>query len=264
MARGAVQDETWTIDEVARLSGTTSRALRHYDAIGLLPPRGAAAGGRRLYGRPELLRLQQILVLRELGVDLATIADTLRVEDAAGPEAARQARLDLLRGHRERLLAESDRFARLAATVASTLESLEGGTAMEAHDLYAGFDNSQYDAEARERWGDDAVDSSHDSWTRLGEAGQARHLAEQDAVSRGLAECLVAGVPVDDARVQALVARHYAGICVSWTPGRESYAGLGDMYVEDERFTAVYDAYAPGLAVYLRDAMRVYAQAVLH
>ncbi|MCC2318113.1 MerR family transcriptional regulator [Cellulomonas chengniuliangii] len=257
------RDETWTIDEVARLSGTTSRALRHYDAIGVLPPRGTAAGGRRLYGRAELVRLQQILVLRELGVDLATIGDLLRAEDADSPEAARRARLDLLREHRERLLAESDRFARLAATVTSTLESLEGGSPMEARDLYAGFDNSQYDAEARERWGDAAVDLSNDSWTRLGEDGQARHLAEQDAVSRGLAEFLAAGVPVDDDRVQALVARHYAGICVSWTPGRESYAGLGDMYVEDARFTAVYDAYAPGLAVYLRDAMRVYAQAVL-
>ncbi|WP_066587380.1 MerR family transcriptional regulator [Cellulomonas timonensis] len=263
METGSVQDETWTIDEVTRLSGTTSRTLRHYDAIGLLTPCGAAAGGRRVYGRPELLRLQQILVLRELGVDLATIADALRVEDAAEPDAARRARLDLLREHRERLLAESDRFARLAATVASTLESLEGGSAMEAKDMYAGFDNSQYDTEARERWGDEAVDRSQATWASLGEEGRARHTAEHDAVSRELARCLVAGMPVDDPEVQALIARHHAWVSVSWTPGREAYTGLGDMYVADERFAAVYDAHAPGLAAYLRDAIRVYADSVL-
>lgn len=59
---------TWPIGELAHLSGVTSRTLRHYDAIGLLTPRGVGAGRRRVCGRGELLRLQQILVLRGLGV----------------------------------------------------------------------------------------------------------------------------------------------------------------------------------------------------
>jgi len=60
--------------------------------------------------------------------------------------------------------------------------------------------------------------------------------------------------------VQALVARHHAHVEVFWTPSPEAYAGLGQMYVDDERFTATYDAFAPGLAPYLRDAMAIYAR----
>lgn len=249
-----MRSETWTIGDLARLSGVTSRTLRHYDAIGLLAPVDVAAGGRRLYGRDELLRLQQILVLRELDVDLPTVARVLAADGERG------ARAGLLREHHARLVAERDRFDRLAATVASTLESLEGGHDMAAKDLYAGFDNSQYDAEARERWGDAAVDRSHDAWAGLGPDGQAAHHRESQAIGEGLAACLAEGLAPDDERTQALVARHHAQIATFWTPNRESYRGLGQMYVDDERFTATYDAFAPGLAVYLRDAIAVWAE----
>ena len=131
---------------------------------------------------------------------------------------------------------------------------------MSAKDLYRGFDNSQYEAEARERWGDGAVDRSNTRWSALGEDGQARYWAENQANTLALAEAMRAGVPVEDARTQTLIAEHYRQICVFWTPDAAAYAALGRMYVEDARFTATYDAVAPGLAVYLRDAMAVYAR----
>ncbi|GAA2728915.1 MerR family transcriptional regulator [Cellulomonas aerilata] len=254
--RGGGRRDAWTIGEVARLAGVTTRTLRHYDAVGLLRPTGVAAGGRRLYGRTELLHLQQVLVLRELGVDLATVAEIL----ADGDDVVRRRRL---REHHARLLAERDRFDRLARTVESTLRSLEGGIEMAAKDLYAGFDNSQYDAEARERWGDEAVDRSNASWESLGKEGRAAFGEESTAIGRGLAERMAEGADVADPRVQALVARHHRQIATFWTPDREAYIGLGQMYVDDERFTATYDAFAPGLAPYLRDAMRVFAESHL-
>jgi DNA-binding transcriptional MerR regulator len=253
--------EAWTIGEVARLAGVTTRTLRHYDAVGLLRPVGAAAGGRRLYGRAELLRLQQVLVLRELGVDLATVAEIL-AEDGTGPEAD-AVRRERLREHHARLVAERDRFDRLARTVESTLRSMEGGREMAAKDLYAGFDNSQYEAEARERYGDEEVDRSNAAWERLGPDGRAAFAEESAAVGHGLAALMTAGVEVTDPRVQALVRRHHAQIAVFWTPSKEAYVGLGQMYVDDERFTATYDAFAPGLAPYLRDAMAVFAERTL-
>ncbi|WP_250442838.1 MerR family transcriptional regulator [Actinotalea sp. C106] len=252
---------TWAIDEVSRLSGVTSRTLRHYDAIGLLAPAGVAAGGRRLYGHAELLRLQQILVLRELDVPLSRIAEALdaSVTTRDGQRDASAHRAAVLREHHARLVAERDRFDRLARTVASTLESLEGSHGMTAKDLYAGFDNSQYDAEARERWGDAEVDRSHRAWERLGPDGQAAHHRETQEIGEGLAACLRAGRPAGDDGVQRLVARHHAQISTFWTPTPQAYRGLGQMYVDDPRFTATYDAFAPGLAVYLRDAIEAYA-----
>ena len=79
------------------MTGVTSRTLRHYDAEGLVVPVGAGAGGVRLYGREELLRLQQVLLLRELGMSLRAVR---AVVDGTTDRAA------ALRGHRARLLVE--------------------------------------------------------------------------------------------------------------------------------------------------------------
>jgi len=131
---------------------------------------------------------------------------------------------------------------------------------MSAKDLYRGFDNSLYETEARERWGDASVDRSNARWSALGEGGQARYRAENQATTLALAEAMRERVPVDDARTQALIAEHYRQVCVFWTPDAAAYEALGRMYVEDSRFTATYDAVAPGLAIYLRDAMAVFAR----
>ena len=67
--------QDWSIQEIARLVGTTSRTLRHYDEIGLLPPARIAANGYRHYDEAALVRLQRILLLRELGLGLPAIAE---------------------------------------------------------------------------------------------------------------------------------------------------------------------------------------------
>jgi len=262
---GTTGTERWTTAEVVRLSGVTSRALRHYDAIGLLRPAGTTPGGQREYGRAELLRLQQVLVLRELGVGLAAIGDVL---DAAAPGRAAQGtdparvRADRLREHHAALLAERDRLDRLARTVAATIESLEGGTDMPAEEMYEGFDHRRYEAEARERWGDAAVDRSTRAWEDLTVDEREAHRREGEAVSAGLAALLAAGTPVTDPAVRDLVARHHAWVALFWTPDAEAYRNLAAMYVDDPRFAATYDAVAPGLAVYLRDAVDAHADAV--
>src|SRR6478736_5820491 len=147
------------IAQTAKKTGVTSRTLRHYDAIGLLTPSSTAHDGRRYYGEAELLRLQHILVLRELGVDLAT---TARVLDAAPGDA-----VGLLKDHLTALMKERDRFARLAATVTRTIDHLEKGSAMTTDEMFEGFAHNRYEPEARERWGDDAVNTSNANWERL-------------------------------------------------------------------------------------------------
>lgn len=254
--------ERWTTAEVVRLSGVTSRTLRHYDAIGLLRPAGTAPGGQREYGRPELLRLQQVLVLRELGVGLAVIGEILDAGGRVPGADPERVQADRLRQHHAALLAERDRLDRLARTVAATIESLEGGTDMPADEMYDGFDHRRYEAEARERWGDAAVDRSTRAWEDLSVDEREAHRREGEAVSTGLAALLAAGTPVTDPAVRDLVARHHAWVALFWTPDAEAYRNLAAMYVDDPRFAATYEAVAPGLAVYLRDAVAAHADAV--
>lgn len=229
------------------MSGVTSRTLRHYDAVGLLPPAWVGPDGRRHYGRPELLRLQRILLLRELGLGLPAIRRALA---RGGSEVAE------LREHRDRLEDERGRLARLVRTVTETIESIEKGEDMTADRMFAGFEHP-YEAEARERWGDEAVD---ESWRKL------RALSGDDAelartgyarVQERLAPLLAAGVGVADPRVQEVVALHHRVTSLFWTPDAAAYRGLGRLYVEDERYARTLGGPEP--AAYLRDAMDVYA-----
>ena len=91
----------WSVQQVARAAGTTSRTLRHYDDIGLLPPARVGANGYRYYDDDDLVRLQRILLLRDLGLALTTIAEVLDGERDA--VAALRTHLDLLVQERERL-----------------------------------------------------------------------------------------------------------------------------------------------------------------
>lgn len=245
-------DESWSIAEVARMSNVTSRTLRHYDAIGLLPPAWVAAGGRRHYGRAELLRLQRILLLRELGLGLPAIAELVREQDARDPA-------EVLLEHRDRLLAERARLLTLARTVETTIESIrtEGG-GMAAEKLFEGFEHDPYEAQARERYGDEAVDASY---ARIRDfTPEQAQLARTGypEVHAGIAELLAEGAPVDDPRVQELVAKHHRITSLFWTPDVAAYRGLGQLYVDDERFAATMGG--PAIAAYLRDAMAVYAE----
>jgi DNA-binding transcriptional MerR regulator/ADP-ribose pyrophosphatase YjhB (NUDIX family) len=109
------------------MSGVTARTLRYYDEIGLLNPARIGANGYRYYEREQLLHLQQILLLRALGLDLSTIGEVIATE--------RDPAETLQRHHRE-LLSEREHLDGLAATVAATIHHLEEGTDMPAENLF--------------------------------------------------------------------------------------------------------------------------------
>jgi DNA-binding transcriptional MerR regulator len=250
----------WSIVEVARMSGVTARTLRHYDDIGLLKPAAVGNNGYRQYGQHELLRLQRILVLRALGLGLADIAAVLDRE---------RDEVSALREHHERLVAERDRLARMAETVARTIDQLtglsprdEGGSTMSIErpeNLFEGFDASQYEEEARERWPEEYAQSKRFTDTLSPDDTSRMQQEFTDQMVR-MAELRAAGAAVDDERVQREVDGLHASVSRMWTPNAEAFAGLGRMYAEDPRFTATYDRVSPGLAEYYRDAMAVYAK----
>lgn len=82
------------IGEVARRAGLSVRALRHYDAIGLLAPTGRSEGRQRLYGAADVIRLHRIQALKQLGYSLAAIRDAL--EGKQSPQALLQRQIEVL------------------------------------------------------------------------------------------------------------------------------------------------------------------------
>ncbi|MET1072117.1 MAG: TipAS antibiotic-recognition domain-containing protein [Umezawaea sp.] len=250
----------WSIAEVARMSKVTSRTLRHYDAIGLLAPAWVGGNGYRYYEREQVLRLQQILLLRELGLGLDTVGEVLD---------GRHRTLDVLRNHERWLRAEQERLALLATTVSRTIEELEGGDNMKMEELFDGFDadrQARYEAELVERFGAGAEEHIAESrskmrnWTK---PDADRFMGEWKEIGAAYAALFDAKVAVDAPEALELTDRHYRWICLSWTPDRESYTGLGQLYVDSPEFKAQFDAHAEGFAEYVRDAIAAYARARL-
>lgn len=251
-------DGTYTVHELAALSGCTVRALHHYDEIGLVRPQRGANNYRR-YGPAEVDRLQQVLLYREAGLPLADIKRLL--DDPAFDVRT------ALAGHLRDLRARRERIDGLIASVEKTLAAREGKATMEDNEKFEAFkrglvdENEQkYGAEVRERWGDAAADASNAKVMGMSE-GQYRRTQELEAQMR---EALLAGMDAGDPAgedAQRAADLHRQWLCEFWADGaysKEAHAGLAEGYVADERFKAYYDAIAPGAAEFLRDAIKVY------
>ena len=246
-----------SIREVARASGTTSRTLRHYEAMGVLPPTSVGAGGVRFYDDDALVRLQEALVLRSLGLPLA---DVRAVLDGERDRAA------ALRRHLDALRSEQHRLARMTASVTRTIHALEKGGPLVAEEMFDGFDHTQYREEVEDRWGKDAYASS-DRWWR-GMSDDERAAWHQRAAQLGAdwLAAAAAGVAPDSDRAQGLATRHADWLAgIPGTPGhgtgrpaKEYLTGLGEMYVADPRFAANYGG--EDGARFVRDALAVYAE----
>lgn len=245
----------WSIAEVARMSKVTSRALRHYDAVGLLTPAYVAANGYRYYEQEQLLRLQRLLLLRELGLGLGAIAEVL---DGQRDEVV------ALRQHEQWLREERDRLGRLADTVARTLRQVQGGEQMSASELFEGFADrrAQLESDLVQEHGEGVREHFRGAEEVTRDWSQQDHVDAQrraDEIDDQVLAVMRSGAGPDSPAALDVMAEHHRAVARFWTPDRTSYAGLGRLYVDDPAFRARYDAKDPGLAEYLRDATAAYA-----
>ncbi|SDZ22338.1 DNA-binding transcriptional regulator, MerR family [Micromonospora pattaloongensis] len=241
----------WSIQELARAAGTTSRTLRHYGQLGLLPPTRIGRNGYRYYDRESLLRLQRILLLRELGLGLPAIAEVL---DGQRDTAV------ALRTHVRLLEQERQRLARQIESVTTTLRRMEGGEQLMAEEMFDGFDHTRYAGEVTQRWGRDAWEKGDRWWRSLSDAEKKAFQQQQLDIAADYGRACLAGRSPESDEVQAITRRHVAWLSSTTTPTKGYLVGLGEMYVADPRFTANYDRHGAGTAVLVRDAMKVYAE----
>ncbi|WP_125100076.1 MerR family transcriptional regulator [Leucobacter chromiireducens] len=268
-----------SIQEVARAAGTTSRTLRHYDRIGIVPPSRIGANGYRFYDDRALVRLQRVLLLRELGLGLDAIAEVLAAQDAqaahrtARGETPAAAEARILGEHLELLRAERDRIDAQIGAVERTVAALGRAALPDSHtegdlmseDMFAGFDHAQYRDEVAARWGEDAAAASERWWAGLDEVAQGDWTQQLAALNAAWIAAVEAGEEPAGAAGQELAARHVAWLrsvpgTPAATPGGDlaGYVrGLGAMYVADERFAANYGGLTG--AAFVRDALEAYA-----
>ncbi|GAB2562975.1 TipAS antibiotic-recognition domain-containing protein [Leucobacter ruminantium] len=270
----------YSIQQIARAAGTTSRTLRHYDDIGLVRPSRVGGNGYRYYDDRALVRLQRVLLLRGLGLGLDAIGEVLRAQDAqaAGGEHPAAAEARVLATHLELLQRERSRIEAQIGSVERTIAALDRTSRAHAapgeqnpqedlmsENMFDGFDHTQYREEVEQRWGADAYAKSDGWWRGLGEQGQADWRERAERLGRDWTEAAQDGADPASEAAQDLARRHVEWLRgIPGTPAHEAggdlagyVLGLAEMYVADERFAANYGGVEG--ATFVRDALRIYA-----
>jgi len=237
----------WSIQDLARSAGTTSRTLRHYGAVGLLEPSRVGRNGYRYYDEQALVRLQRILLLRELGLGLPAIAEVLD---------GQRDRVAALETHLELLEQERRRIGRQIDSVRTTLRKLKGGERLMAEEVFDGFDHTRYEEEVTHRWGADAYRRGDQWWSSLSADEKKAHQQEQRDIAAAFGAARESGSSADSEEVQAITRRLHEWLRPAVSSVSAGYfAGLGQLYVDDPR----YGLEGP-VAEFVRDAMKIYAE----
>lgn len=249
--RKEVHKLLFRVKEVADLSGVSVRTLHYYDEIGLLVPDTISESGYRLYSEEDLEKLQQILFYRELGFPLMKIKEIIS-SSTFDRKTALEKQRDMLYNKRKQL-------DRLIETIEMTIKEMKGEVQMTHKQKFQGFDFSHnpYEDEARKRWGDKAVDKSNAKLNPMSKDEQQALGEQMNDIYRKLAT-LRHGAP-DSPEAQEAIGEWYHCLGKFGTYPPEAFKNLGQMYVDDERFTKNIDQFGEGLALFMRDAMAIYA-----
>lgn len=248
---------SYSIGVLADLSGVSVRTLHHDDHIGLLPATGRSAAGYREYDDADLDRVHQVLAYRELGFSLDDIA---RILAGDGPDESVHLR-------RQHGLVRA-RIARLEAMLVhleQVMEARSMGISLTPQEQFEIFGPDHplqaYDREAEQRWGDTDAWRQSRRRTAAYSADDWRAIkADAGAIEAGFVAALADGTPADGERAMDLAQAHREHIS-RWfyDVPVPMHRGLADMYLADPRFAQHYEDLAPGLAVYVRDAMHANA-----
>ena len=152
----------FTVKQISGMAGTTPRTLRFYDEIGLLRPSKVGDNGYRYYGEESLIRLQQILLYRELDMPLEEIKQIMDRQDFDV--------LSALEVHKEELLKRITQLERIIRTVDHTILHLKGKMEMSNKQYFEGFSDEQqaeYEKEAMQMYDPDTVKASNQRWKEL-------------------------------------------------------------------------------------------------
>ncbi len=259
----------YSIQEVARAAGTTSRTLRHYDDVGLIPPSRIGRNGYRYYDNAALIRLQRVLLLRQLGLGLDAIRDVLTTQDAGPTIEARvlSEHLEILREEQRRLAAQIGSVERTIAALTTADAEREGRNLM-TENIFDGFDHMQHREEVERRWGKSASEKSDQWWRELSTADRRHWSSVAHQLTRDWARAARDGEDPASPVAHELAQRQVAWLrSVPGTPAHEDdglvgyLLGLGDLYVADERFAANYGGVEG--ATFVRDALRHYVESTL-
>jgi DNA-binding transcriptional MerR regulator len=246
----------YTVNKLAKLSRVSARTLHFYDEIGLLKPAYYGENNYRYYEEEQLLMLQQILFYRELGIPLSEIQRIISSDDFNKIEA--------LQSHKKVLKQGLDRSQLMIKTIDKTISHLRGKGKMKDEELYYGFDSAKQ--KEHEKYLVDNGILTQDFLDGCNKKIKNWSAQEKNAFIQDMEKIMDALIVTIDKKllpssdeVQALMRRHYDWVERTWTPTKESYIGLTQMYQTPE-FRVFYDSRHPELLELMVEAMKIFAE----
>jgi DNA-binding transcriptional MerR regulator len=248
----------YAVRQLAKMAGVSIRTLHLYDKMKLLKPLNRTSSRYRMYGENELLRLQQILFYKELDFPLKEIARILDDPDFELVAA--------LESHKAALLVRKDRVNTLLQTINKTIKNLKTKTMENYEDLYEGLPRQQaatYRNQAIDKWGEDVVERSERALKEMSKLNLDQLKADQKAIMKSL--LLLVNEQPESEVVQDEIARHYVNIRSFWGVSdptdlkAETYKGLAELYLTDERYLTTDGKPMHEFAIFMRLAMIYFA-----
>lgn len=245
----------YTVNKLAKLSGVSARTLHHYDDIGLLKPAYYGENNYRYYEEEQLLTLQQILFYRELGFRLDDIQKIISSHDFNKVKA--------LESHRIILIKNLKQTQKLVETIDKTIAHLRGKMLMKDEELYYGFDSKKQ--KEHEKYlveqgivTQEFLDEGTKKVKNWSDEEKNSFIQDMENIFKKIIQALEAGLSPSSEQVQLLMQDHYRWLERTWTPTKDSYLGLSELYQTPE-FRKFFDTRHPQLLSYCVDAMKVYA-----
>jgi DNA-binding transcriptional MerR regulator len=243
----------YTVKQLSDLTDISVRTLHYYDEIDLLRPTSVGANGYRYYDDAALLRLQQILFYREIGLELAHIKEILDRPDFDLVSA--------LRSHREALHEKIKRLENLVGTVDATIMHIAGGMEMSKKRMFEPFSEEKqqhYERVARLQYDPHTVNESIKRWNSYTKEKQAEIFAESGQIYSDIADALEKGLAPESEEVQAMIDRWQENMRYFYEPTLDIMRGLAGGYSSDPDFIAFFHKLHPDLPDYLTAAILQY------
>ena len=237
-----------TVNEVSKITGVSVRTLHHYDAIGLLKPTKVTAAGYRMYDDTAISRLQSILLFRELQFPLKEIKRILDSPDFDPMEALTQ-QIELL----------ELQYKRIGELISFAREIKDKGVITMSFEIFDKSEIEQYKAEAKAKWGNTQAYKDYEQKTATQSDQKSDEITNRlmtiFAEIGALRQMSPSAREVQEkiAALQKFITDNYY-VCTD-----EILNGLGQMYVDDERFKKnIEKAGGDGTAEFVRQAISVY------
>lgn len=251
--------QEYSVKQLADFAKISIRTLHYYDEIGLLKPLFKSEKNYRFYGENEVLRLQQILIYREFGLELMKIKAIL--------DAPNFNLIAALETHKSKINENIERQKMLLLTISQTLEKIKRNEKMEASKLYewpSETKQAEYINWLSEKYSGEynaLIEKSNIAFAKLNETERNKIMAKLEEIETDLVNAFKANVMPDNEALFPILDAHRNWVACMWSKPcpKSAYSGLADMYLSHPDFVGRYETLAEGFCEFLCAAMKAYA-----